>query len=244
MDSTKRVFITGASGFIGTALVTALVRAGYVVTNFDVVPPHERAHLPLWIRGSILDTADLRAAVRQSQAGILIHLAARTDSSSTKIDDYDVNTSGSANVVAVCAAQPTIQRLVFTSSQFVYGPFGLPEHDEDFRPHTAYGESKASSERHLRSSNLDICWTIVRPTNIWGPWHPRYPQEFWRVLRRGLYVHPRGPEVVRCYGYVGTVVDQIAGIIASSHRSVEKQVFYLGDPPVRLIDWVNGFVLQ
>jgi nucleoside-diphosphate-sugar epimerase len=239
----RRILVTGGSGFIGTAVVARLLAAGYTVCNFDLKPPYLPEHAPYWRAGDLLDRDTLQAAFDDAAPSAVVHLAARTDTLSRKLDDYRVNTEGSANVVDACHARPAIRRLVFTSSQFVFGPYGLPGDDEDFRPHTAYGESKAIAERYLRTSHPGLCWTIVRPTNIWGPWHPRYPREFWRVLRRGLYLHPRGPEVIRSYGYVGTVADQINTILDLPEALVNQRVLYLGDSPMRLVDWANGFSL-
>jgi nucleoside-diphosphate-sugar epimerase len=240
-DNNCRVFVTGGSGFIGTALVSRLLAAQYEVTNFDIAAPCVAAHAKYWIPGNILDRQGLQTAMSHCSPAAVIHLAARTDTFSQNLDDYRVNTEGSANVIEACKQQKAVESFVLTSSQFVFGPFGQPKNDEDFRPHTVYGESKCVSEYYLRNSNMDACWTIVRPTNIWGPWHKRYADEFWNVLRRGLYVHPKGPEVIRCYGYVGTVADQIITILNLPAETVNHQVLYLGDPPLRLIEWVNGF---
>lgn len=236
----QRVLVTGGSGFIGGALTAALRNQGYDVYNLDIVAP-EAKHLSRWEPCDILDRDAVRKAVQGFAPDAVLHLAARTDTLSEKLADYLVNTEGSRNVIDACVDQPSVQRFVFTSSQFVYGPFGLAQHDEDFRPHTVYGESKILSERYLRQSSLSSRWTIVRPTNIWGPRHPRYPQEFWRVLARGFYVHPKGPAVVRSYGYVGTVVDQYIAILQRPVEDVDRRVFYLGDEPAPLLEWVNGF---
>jgi GlcNAc-P-P-Und epimerase len=240
-DNNRRVLVTGGSGFIGTAVVSRLLTGGYEVANFDVAPPCLGEHKPYWLPGNILDKQTLQKAISDFSPVAVIHMAARTDTLSKNLDDYRVNTEGSANVVDASIHQKTVERFILTSSQFVYGPYGVPQHDEDFRPHTVYGESKCVSERYLRNSRFQRCWTIVRPTNIWGPWHKRYADEFWNVLRRGLYVHPKGPDVIRCYGYVGTVADQIMTIFDLPESKVDRQVLYLGDPPLRLIEWVNGF---
>jgi nucleoside-diphosphate-sugar epimerase len=135
--------------------------------------------------------------------------------------------------------------VVFTSTQFVHQYHGFPKDDQDYAPHTVYGESKVLMEKMIREANLNVVWTIIRPTNIWGPWHLRYPFEFWRVLSKGLYVHPGRQPVTRSYGYVGNVVSQIISIIESVAEKVRGKVFYVGDPAIDLYDWVNGFsVLQ
>jgi nucleoside-diphosphate-sugar epimerase len=236
-----RILVTGGSGFIGVNLMTGLRNAGYQAFNVDVARPPVAEHLDTWLQCDILDPTALNAAFAQVGPDAVIHLAARTDTFGQTLDDYAVNTIGSRHVVEACSNHPGIRRLVLTSSQFVFGPFGLPRHDEDFRPHTVYGESKVRTEKHLREAGFDGCWTIIRPTNIWGPWHPRYPKEFWRVLNRGLYFHPKGRIVIRSYGYVGTVVDQILEILRLPEERVNHRVLYVGDPPVSLIDWVDGF---
>ena len=134
--------------------------------------------------------------------------------------------------------------VVFTSSQYVVGPGRLPDGDEDYRPHTIYGQSKVETERAIRSANLSVPWTIIRPTNIWGRWHPRYPNEFWRVLKQGRYVHPAGAPVTRCYGYVGNIVDQVHTILAHEDGSLNGKTFYVGDPPIDIYEWTNAFSLE
>jgi nucleoside-diphosphate-sugar epimerase len=117
----------------------------------------------------------------------------------------------------------------------------LPQSDEDYFPETVYGQSKVITEQLTRTANLKCCWTIVRPTNIWGPWHLRYRREFWRIVERGWYVHPGNEPVIRCYGYVKNVVDQMRRILELPNDSACGKTLYLGDPPADLKNWVDGF---
>jgi hypothetical protein len=68
-----------------------------------------------------------------------------------------------------------------------------------------------------------------------------YRREFWRVMERGLYVHPGHQPVIRCYGYVKNVVYQIRKNFDTDVDLVRGKTFYLGDRPINLYDWVNGF---
>jgi len=79
------------------------------------------------------------------------------------------------------------------------------------------------------------------PTNIWGPWHPRYPKEFWRAVKNGWYVHPGGNPVVRCYGYVGNIVAQILRVLDLPEEKVHRQVFYVSDPAGDIREWADAF---
>jgi len=130
---------------------------------------------------------------------------------------------------------------VFTSTQFVLRPGVVATSDLHFDAHTAYGDSKCMGELLTRASLPTKSWVIVRPTNVWGAWHPRYAQEFWRVLAKGLYVHPSGRQTRRTYGYVGNVVDQMWAALTLAPEQVSGKVFYLGDPPMLLRDWTDAF---
>src|SRR5207302_5317073 len=163
------------------------------------------------------------------------------DENTTVESGYRANTEGTGNVLAAIRSTPSVQRTIITSSQFVCAPGRLPENDTDYFPETVYGESKVITEKLTREVNLSHCWVIIRPTNIWGPWHMRYRREFWRALERGLYLHPGRRPVIRSYGYVKNVVYQIQKILDAPREIVRGQTFYLGDRPTNLLDWVNGF---
>ena len=236
-----RVLVTGGSGFIGTNLIDALMDRGMRVLNLDINPPKKAAQQACWQQCDIVDfekTLDFFETFKPTQ---LIHLAARTDVLSDDLDDYRVNTDGTNNVLRCIKLTPGFQRVIITSSQFAFAPPGLPAHDEQYNPIGAYGMSKAIAEKATRAAGLNCIWTITRPTNIWGPWHPRYPKEFWLVLKRGLYFHPGGRSAIRSYGYVKNIVYHMLKMMEAPPSLVNGKVYYLGDPPIPLIDWANGF---
>lgn len=241
--SNLNTLVTGGSGFIGTRLVDRLFEKDEAkITNVDVAPPNKDDHRPFWTECNILDIESLNRVFGETQPSCVVHLAAEADTDSDRLADYRTNTEGTRNVLEAIEATPSVERVVITSSQFVhYRADGPPASDTDFAPHTAYGESKAISEQYTRAADLEAAWTIVRPTNVWGPWHPRYPDEFWRVLRDGRYVHPGRQPVTRSYGYVGNVVWQMRQILQAPPEQVDEKVFYLGDRPIELLEYVNGF---
>jgi nucleoside-diphosphate-sugar epimerase len=60
-------------------------------------------------------------------------------------------------------------------------------------------------------------------------------------LQRGFYVHPGSQPVIRSYGYVKNVVDQMRRILEAPIDDVNGRTLYLGDRPANLLGWVNGF---
>ncbi|MGZ5053607.1 MAG: NAD-dependent epimerase/dehydratase family protein [Methylobacter sp.] len=236
-----KYLVTGGSGFIGTNLIVQLLRLDHEILNVDIVPPKIEAHNSFWKDVDIMNLDGLLAAFSEFRPSCVIHLAARTDTDGTHLDEYVVNTKGTENVLAAINATDSIQRVIITSTQFVNQYNGIPKDDFDFAPHTVYGESKVINEQMTRQANLQCVWTIIRPTNIWGPWHLRYPYEFWRILSRGIYIHPGKGNIVRSYGYVKNVVYQIIKIFEAKQELVASQVYYVGDEPIELLDWANGF---
>lgn len=238
-----RIFVTGGSGFIGTNLVAELLRRGDTVLNFDSSAPRCNEQAGLWRRGDLLDAGALRQAMADFIPDAVFHLAARADcdENTTVENGYRVNTDGTANVLEAIKATPSVKRAIIVSSQYVAGPSRLPAGDEDYFPHTVYGQSKVITEQLTRKAGLACCWTLVRPTNVWGPWHWRYPQEFWKIAERGVYFHPGGAPVRRCYAYVGNVVWQMLRVLDLPEETVNGQTFYVGDEVDDIYAWASGF---
>jgi GlcNAc-P-P-Und epimerase len=236
-----KLLITGGSGFIGTHIALRALDANIEWRNLDIQPPISGAASGQWVRADIMDLEGLSTVFREFNPTHVLHLAARTDTRATALADYEVNTIGTMNVLRAASQAEAFERFVFVSSQFVLRPGVQQNSDLHFDPHTTYGESKVVGELLTRSSTGDAAWVIVRPTNVWGPWHPRYPDEFWGVLARGLYVHPSGRETLRTYGYVGNVADQMWASLTLPSSRVAGKVFYLGDPPIKLRDWTDAF---
>lgn len=238
-----RILVTGGSGFIGTNLIEALIKRGDEVFDYSLTPPLKRSHDRYWTKGDLLDASALQKAFESFDPEQVIHLGARTDcdEQTTVEKGYRVNTEGTTNLLEAVRSCRSIRRILITSSQFVCGPGRLPQGDEDYFPHTVYGWSKVETERRTRAARLPVPWVIIRPVNIWGPWHDRYVREFWRIAARGLYVHPGGAPVIRTYGYVGNVVAQMLQALEAPESDVAGRTFYVGDPPDDIYHWANGF---
>jgi nucleoside-diphosphate-sugar epimerase len=241
-DRTDPVWVvTGGSGFIGTHLVEDLLGQGRTVLNLDRREPKLSAHRPAWRRCDLLDGDDVAAVLAELPDYVLVHLAARTDTTSDRVEDYADNHVATARLLDA-AAGTRLVHAVITSTQYVIRP-GLPVDDlEGYAPHTAYGESKVLVEKDVRG-RAGLPWTLVRPTNVWGPWHPAFPNELWRYIDRGLYRHPSRDGVVRAYAWVGTVVQQIQGLVAAREKAAGG-TYYLGDEPLAMREWVGEFTRQ
>ena len=235
-----KTLITGGSGFIGTNLIEKLLSNNSIILNLDKKEPQISSHFTFWQKCDLLNSDEVELFVKEFNPSFVIHLAGRTDIEGKNMDDYSINIAGTKNLISALKLC-TVRKVIFTSTQFVHQCHGTPLDDDDYAPHTIYGESKVEMEKLIKNSDLPFCWTIIRPTNIWGPWHPRYPFEFWKVLSEGKYFHPDVKNVLRSYGYVGNVIYQIEKILELPEERINREVLYVGDKPIELFDWVNGF---
>jgi nucleoside-diphosphate-sugar epimerase len=237
-----RVICTGGSGFIGTHLADSLIMKETNFLNLDICEPYKHEHDKYWKRCDILDLDNLRDEFQKYKPTHVIHLAARASMEGESLDDFRENTDGSANVLKAVKASTSVKRIIVASTQHVRKPgSGQPLNDEDFDPLMLYGQSKIITEQLTRNADLDCIWTIIRPTNVWGPWHPHLVYGLWRLMKKGLYFHPSGKPVIRSYGYVRNVVWQIEKILNAPPALVDQKVYYVGEMPSSQLEWLNAF---
>ena len=238
-----RIYITGSSGFLGSALMTEYIRRGIPVTGIDIKAPCYPHHISSWQMVDILDRKALSGSIQSFRPTHLVHLAARTDLGfRDDMTNFSVNTSGVKNVIDACSDAGSLKFVIFTSSILVCRPGYIQKHIYDYRPSTPYGKSKVKGEQIVRTAarHLDFSWCIVRPASIWGPGHGSHYTDFFRLVAKGMYIHPGNADNVAVYGYIKNFVHQIDMLIKSPMDKVNRKVFYLADyKALRLRQWAE-----
>lgn len=241
-SNSNTILVTGGSGFIGTNLIATLKSEGVRVVNLDTAAPLDESQRDIWVQGDVRDLPGLQDVVSEYSPTHVVHLAARVDVTGQRLSEYSTNTVGTSNLLDALARHGGVGRLIVASTQFVGRPGHSPRSNDDYNPHTVYGVSKVEAEEVTRRSELP--WTIVRPTTIWGPYDLAYRRTFYRTLDRGLYLHPGNVTCHRSLGYVGNLVHQVLEILNADESDVIGKTFYLGDPVINLIDFVDAFSLE
>ena len=168
------VLVTGASGFLGEAVMARLLAAGHHVVGLDPSPAPDAAR-----RHVIDDLSDRRRLddlLRMEQISHVIHCGG-VSGPMVLADDparvMDINVAGSLNLLQG-SLKCGVKTFIYCSSVSAVGEFYEREPiDADYplRPMSAYGSSKAAMDMVLRGLwrrvPLDLC--SLRFTSIYGP---------------------------------------------------------------------------
>lgn len=239
-----RLLVTGGSGFIGSHLLERLSARGAQLANLDVrPPPHVVGNVP-WYHCDIKDASEVHRVFGEFRPTHVVHLAANTDLAGETLVDYQDNVAGTRIVIEAAKAAGSVERLITTSTQYVVTPGRRPASPTDFAAYSAYGMSKVETERLTRETAAPMVWTIIRPTNIWGPRHPFLPDRVWYYMARGLYVHPGRRPIARAYASVEAVTYQIDAMLRAPAPTVDGRVYYVGEKPVEFLFWANAFAVR
>jgi len=238
-----RILVTGGSGFIGTNLIEYYLSKGEKVINLDISPPKNPQHQPYWRKVDILDLEALRLEIVSFSPSYIINLAAQTGTTDKgrKLEDYATNFRGLRNLMEIARDTPSMERLISTSSMIVCRAGYQPQNEVDYCPDTLYGQSKVLGEKLLREAKeLPYSWVIVRPTGIWGPWFDVPYRNLFKMISKGLYVHPGHGDVTQSLGFVGNTVCQLDRLLRAPADKVHGKTFYLADyPPTNMRGWVD-----
>lgn len=227
-DKKNKVLVLGGSGFIGMHLIMNLENEGYLVWNFDL---NKSIHLrENYFEGDILNYDSVLNSLEEIKPDIVINLAASTRLDGTKLYDYKVNFLGVSNLVrALGELRLENVHLLHVSTQFVTSPGYKPVGDADLDPYTVYGEAKAVAELILRASPISN-WLILRPSGVWGSYHPSFNHGLWKVMKYRLFIQPE-LAVKRSYIHVDTLAAQLIRFLQTDWQKINKGTYYLGNTP-------------
>jgi UDP-glucose 4-epimerase len=168
-SSKPLVALTGATGFIGRALLHALQQRGYrmrvLLRRPSIVPPECASA----VVGDLARPQNMSAALADVDA--VIHSAGIAHAmSGLPEDDYRLLNTEATIALARAARRAGARRFVFLSSiRAQCGPAAEAVQVEDIepRPTDAYGRSKLAAERGL--AELDLDWAALRLVLVYGP---------------------------------------------------------------------------
>ncbi|MHC4846256.1 MAG: NAD-dependent epimerase/dehydratase family protein, partial [Planctomycetota bacterium] len=152
-----RALVTGAAGFAGRHLVSALLGWEHEVVGTDLTIPDDVPEGAAWRELDVTDRAAAEAALAEVRPDCLFHLAGFAHVGRAEEEPercLAVNFGGTRNVLDACLAASADTRAIVVSSAEVYGRVpheDLPVREElPLSPTTAYALSKAAAEMAAR----------------------------------------------------------------------------------------------
>jgi nucleoside-diphosphate-sugar epimerase len=245
-----KIFITGASGFIGTHIIPLLSQ-----------------HEVVTLKSDLLDFDAVKQEVQTANPDIVVHLAARTEVEKSfyeQISFSQVNYIGSVNLIEAAKTCSNLKNFVFASTMEVYGWQPISDQvknhkildrvafDENTEPHpnAPYAVAKLAVEKYLEYMHRSqtFPFTAVRQTNAYG----RQDNDFF-VTEQIISQMLKNPDVInlgyadpyRNFIFVNDLLDAWLAIIHNPHLCSDGKIFTIGpDHPVKIQDHANYIAQQ
>ncbi|WP_346014120.1 NAD-dependent epimerase/dehydratase family protein [Pseudomonas sp. SWRI59] len=232
-----RVLLTGASGFVGAAVLQALSRNANVETVIPLRSPlrHVPAGVITYPIGDLTD--DQTAELQAHKPEVVVHCASRVHvMSDTAVDPLAefrrINVNGTL-ALARAASAAGARRFVFVSSIKVNGEQTEPGKaytaDDLPRPVDPYGVSKHEAEQGLLAlgAQTGMQIVIIRPVLVYGPGVKANFLSMMRWLDRGVPLPFGAIHNRRSLVALGNLVDLVLTCI--DHPAAADQVFLVSD---------------
>src|SRR5262245_31113305 len=242
LSSRDQVFMTGASGFVGSAIARALIRSGFAVRAL-VRPSSPRTNLNgldiAIAEGDMRDPAAVARAVKGAR--YVFHVAADYRLWARRPDDIEGNNVEGTRVVIEAARAAGVERIVYTSSVATLNPAQPGCSADETMPLAeaeaigSYKRSKIAAERLVESMIADdgLPMVIVNPTAPIGPRDVR-PTPTGRIIIEAASGHM--PAFVDTGLNLVHVDDVAAGHLAALHRGRIGERYILGGENMALAE--------
>ncbi len=248
--------VTGAAGFLGSALANRLAREGHQVRGYDDLSAGDPSRLSadvLFTRGDVTDRPKLWTLLQEIDC--VYHLAAKVSVPESILYPREYNIINVGGTVSVMEAMRDVgvRRVILISSGAIYGDQGQQPLVEDAPPNpgSPYAVSKLAAEHYVHT--IGALWGIdtvaLRVFNAYGPGqplaaaHPPVVPHFLRQVSHGgsMVIHGKGKQT-RDFVYLDDVV--AAMVAAASAPTINRSVLNIGSGTETSIQSLGQSVLE
>jgi nucleoside-diphosphate-sugar epimerase len=215
-----RILVTGASGFIGSGLVSALVDAGH-----DVCALMRSSASSEYLKGVRFtrisgDLGDQESMVRACENIEVVYHVAGLTRARNKEEFFKFNAEATKNLASAAVKSGTVKKFIYISSLAASGPsIGLSPRleSEPDAPVSMYGESKLRAELYLDEFKDRLDFICIRPPMVYGPRDTNVFTFFKTIQKQWMPILPAKTPTGHKYYSAIHVDDLIAAMIAAIH---------------------------
>ncbi|MFL5629254.1 MAG: NAD-dependent epimerase/dehydratase family protein [Ktedonobacteraceae bacterium] len=232
------ILVTGATGFLGTALVTELVQQQQPVRILVRDAAKARAQFGTAVTvvaGDITDKQQVQQAV--DGATTIYHLVGRLYHPSVPTELYHrTHVEGTRILLEACRGQGQLQRLVHCGTTGIYGVTGYTPAAEDapYAPTNPYEATKLESEllalKAYHEHNLPV--SVVRPGLVYGP-GDLHLLGFFSAIQKGLFRVIAGGKALLHPIYIDDMVTAFL-LCAERTEAIGRSYNIAGERPVTI----------
>lgn len=256
----RRVFVTGATGFLGANLVKQLVaeQASVVCLQRDAVQPNSfdlfglREKVTV-VNGDVQDLPLIQRALNEYDVNAVFHLAAQAivgAANRSPISTFETNVRGTYMLLEACRLNSTVERVVVASSDKAYGSNKTLPYREDLplQGTFPYDVSKSCTDLLARSYALtyDLPVVVTRSANIYGPGDINLsriiPGTIVSVLKNESPIIRSDGTPLREFVFVDDVVSAYL-TLAENINAAKGDAFNVGnDQPIQILELTNRII--
>lgn len=262
-QGSKKALVTGAAGFIGSALCSRLAADGWTVWGLDNLNEYYDVRLKQsrlqklegltgfsFKEADITDRETMESLFGEFRPDVVMNLAAQAGVrySIENPFTYVKNNVEGFLVMLECARHWPVRRFVYASSSSVYGgnekvPFSETDYVDN--PVSLYAATKISNEVMARAyHNLYGVPAIgLRFFTVYGPWGrpDMAPMLFADAITKGRPIKVfNGGNLSRDFTYIDDIVEGIVKVLESEHTNPDRDVYNIGrGQPVNLMEFIS-----
>ena len=231
---TKSILVTGATGFIGSRLVEALIEKEYNVTS--LIRKGKKGHL----KSNIIygDLTDEKIDFKEHEFDCVFHLASHTPLEKNKKILEKVNLEGTKKLFDEIKTRT--KSIIYISGLGVYGETGekIIDESEKYNPNTDFVKIRLNAEKYLKENALKhkIDFGVVHFGDVYGSdgW---FYEMLVKRLKKNTFRMPKGGEYYKGFVHVDDAVGSMISIL--EHDAFGGSFIVADSTPVTFKEFAN-----
>lgn len=212
-----KCLVTGAAGFIGSALIQRLILEDHNIKGlYHTKKPRQQSTNVTYIKGDITDKNSLKGIIKD--VDIIFHCAGIVNDYSSKDEYYNVHVNGTRNLIEECKTN-SCKRFIYLS----HIPYESNRKKHPYQKTKSLAESLLLSE-HKKNSFPSI---IIRPGNVYGPNASTWVIRPLQAIKKNRIALINKGTGIFLHTYIDNLIDAL--ILTMKKDDIEGEIFEITD---------------